>query len=90
MLIRTIKKYVSWLWKKLPKAIFGFCISRVDIHVSSGTYIRSIVNDIGEYLHTGAVMIQLTRLSIADYDLKDAIEIKDLDLIKIKKSLILI
>lgn len=41
-------------------------------HVGSGTYIRSLVVDIGEALGTGAYCSQLRRTKIADWDIKDA------------------
>jgi tRNA pseudouridine55 synthase len=40
--------------------------------VSSGTYIRSLVTDLGELLGTGAYMSDLRRTSIGDFDLKEA------------------
>jgi tRNA pseudouridine55 synthase len=47
------------------------CIS----HVSSGTYIRSLAEDIGAELGTGAYLSALTRQSVGKYDLKDAIDL---------------
>lgn len=41
--------------------------------VSSGTYIRSLVEDLGKQLGTGAYMSDLRRTSIADYDVADAV-----------------
>jgi tRNA pseudouridine55 synthase len=41
--------------------------------VSSGTYIRSLAEDIGAYLGTGAYMSALKRTRVAGYDLKDAV-----------------
>lgn len=41
-------------------------------HVSSGTYIRSLAQDIGQELGTGAYCTQLRRLSIADWDVTNA------------------
>lgn len=41
-------------------------------HVSSGTYIRSLAQDIGQELGIGAYCIQLRRLSIADWDVTNA------------------
>jgi tRNA pseudouridine55 synthase len=43
--------------------------------VSSGTYIRSLVVDIGKELGTGAVLTQLTRTKIGPYRLSDAIDL---------------
>jgi tRNA pseudouridine55 synthase len=41
-------------------------------HVSSGTYIRSLAEDIGESLGTGAYCAQLRRTTIGALDLADA------------------
>jgi len=41
--------------------------------VSSGTYIRSLVEDIGRELGTGAYMTALRRTRVGEYDLKDAV-----------------
>lgn len=46
--------------------------------VSSGTYIRSLVADIGIKLTTGAYMTDLKRLSIGRFNLKDAVNINQL------------
>lgn len=43
--------------------------------VSSGTYVRSLVVDIGKELDTGAVLTQLTRTRIGPYKLSDAIDL---------------
>lgn len=43
------------------------------VTVSSGTYIRSLVQDIGESLKTGAYTSQLRRLSIDRYQVSDAV-----------------
>lgn len=40
--------------------------------VSSGTYIRSLVEDIGKTLNTGAYCTELRRTRIADYSIADA------------------
>lgn len=47
--------------------------------VSSGTYIRSLVEDIGAELGVGAYMSALKRTRIANYDLADAIILDSLD-----------
>ena len=46
--------------------------------VSSGTYIRSLVEDIGRELKTGAYMSELCRTSIGDFFLKDAVSVQKL------------
>ncbi|MBR2658742.1 tRNA pseudouridine(55) synthase TruB [Candidatus Saccharibacteria bacterium] len=45
---------------------------KIRTHVSSGTYIRTLAEDIGKKLGTGAYLTALRRTKIADYDVKDA------------------
>lgn len=59
-------------------------------HVSSGTYIRTLVEDLGNFLGTGAYMSNLRRTKVGDFILDDAITINDISLDKIVKSLITI
>lgn len=51
---------------------------RIRTNVSSGTYIRSLAEDIGLALTVGAYCIGLRRISISDYKIEDAKELKDL------------
>ncbi len=44
----------------------------IRIHCSSGTYIRTLAEDIGKALHTGAYLTALRRTKIANYDVKNA------------------
>ena len=46
-------------------------------HVSSGTYIRTLAEDIGKALGTGAYLTALRRIKITDYDVKDAHPLTD-------------
>ena len=46
-------------------------------HVSSGTYIRTLAEDIGKKLGTGAYLTALRRTKIANYDVKDASSLND-------------
>ena len=54
----------------LPKISF-------EVRVSSGTYIRSLVHDIGEKLGCGAVMTALRRTRVGDFLLEDAQTIEE-------------
>ncbi|MBQ6375376.1 tRNA pseudouridine(55) synthase TruB [Candidatus Saccharibacteria bacterium] len=47
------------------------------VHCSSGTYIRTLAEDIGKKLGTGAYLTALRRLKIADYDVKNAHPLSD-------------
>jgi tRNA pseudouridine55 synthase len=49
-----------------------------EITCSKGTYIRVIANDFGEKLGCGAVLSNLRRTKIGEFDVKDAFQINDL------------
>ncbi|NSW53397.1 MAG: tRNA pseudouridine(55) synthase TruB [Anaerolineae bacterium] len=50
----------------------------VDVFCSSGTYVRSLANDIGEYLGCGAHLIGLRRTKSGQFTLRDAIPLNKL------------
>lgn len=50
---------------------------KVRAHVSSGTYIRTLAEDIGKDLQTGAFCSSLRRTKIADFNIKNAITLAD-------------
>lgn len=50
------------------------------VHCSSGTYIRSLVHDLGQKLTVGATVTALRRTRIGDFHVKNAIVIKSEDL----------
>ncbi len=54
----------------------------VDVHCSKGTYIRSLCDDIGTKLGTGAVMTNLRRTYTAGFSIDDAYTIEQLDAIE--------
>lgn len=45
---------------------------KIRVHCSSGTYIRTLAEDIGETLKTGAYLTTLRRIKIGNYDVRDA------------------
>lgn len=45
---------------------------RIRVHVSSGTYIRTLAEDIGKVLQTGAYCSELRRTKIAEWSVADA------------------
>lgn len=49
-----------------------------DVYVSKGTYIRSLVRDIGDYLGCGAVLTSLERTYAAGIDISDCARLEDL------------
>jgi tRNA pseudouridine55 synthase len=51
----------------------------LDIHVSKGTYIRTIVDDLGELLGCGAHVSMLRRTQVADYPYDKMVTIEELE-----------
>ena len=46
---------------------------KIKVHCSSGTYIRTLAEDIGKALGTGAYLTALRRTEIGTFSIKDAI-----------------
>lgn len=51
---------------------------RIRAHVGSGTYIRTLAQDIGESLGTGAYTTQLRRTSIAEWTIDQAVTLESM------------
>lgn len=63
------------LWKQMLQDENGdLFIGKFNAAVSSGTYIRSIVNDIGETLGVGACALSIIRTKMGDYKIGDSIK----------------
>lgn len=58
---------------------FSYPNLAVSANVSSGTYIRTLAEDIGRQLGTGAYLTALRRLSIGDYTVEQAIKLDDVN-----------
>ncbi|TAH35704.1 tRNA pseudouridine(55) synthase TruB [Candidatus Saccharibacteria bacterium] len=58
---------------------------RIRVHVSSGTYIRSLAIDIGAALGTGAYCSELRRTKIADWSVVDARKLDDVEIARLEK-----
>lgn len=54
---------------------FDYPVLKFSCKVSSGTYIRSLVEDIGDKLSTGAYMSGLRRIEIGDFNIENAISV---------------
>lgn len=50
----------------------------IDVHVSKGTYIRSLARDIGEYLGCGATLTALRRTYAAGFGISQCVKLEDL------------
>jgi tRNA pseudouridine55 synthase len=53
----------------------SFLCVKMRAHVSAGTYIRSFCNDLGEYLGTNAISMEILRTRSGNFNLKDSITI---------------
>lgn len=57
---------------------YAFPFVRFTANVGSGTYIRSLVKDIGTSLGTGAYMSDLRRTKVGKFELENAVEVKQI------------
>ncbi len=51
---------------------YAYPAIRIRTHVSSGTYIRTLAEDIGSALETGAYCSELRRTKVAEFSVADA------------------
>jgi tRNA pseudouridine55 synthase len=56
--------------------------------VSSGTYVRSLVEDIGKTLQTGAYMSDLRRTKVGDFNIENAIDVREKSASDIESALL--
>tara|TARA_B100001250_G_C19714520_1_gene750756 strand:+ start:165 stop:848 length:684 start_codon:yes stop_codon:yes gene_type:complete len=64
--------------KELTVVEFNLPFLKFEVNCSKGTYIRSLVSDIGKNLGCGAYLYSLTRTKIGAYNFKKAINIEDI------------
>ena len=70
------KKMVTISELRLTSYAWPFLKFRVSC--SSGTYIRSLADDIGRKLGCGAYLTELRRMKVGDFDIKDAKTLEDI------------
>lgn len=68
---------------------YNYPIVTFTAHVGSGTYIRSLVADIGDKLGTGAYMSGLRRTKVGDYLLEQAVQPQTLSEENLQKTLVI-
>jgi tRNA pseudouridine55 synthase len=66
---------------------YEYPILEVSFMVSSGTYIRTLVEDIGRHLKVGAYLSGLVRTEVGPYDLADATCLDDIDVTKMQENI---
>jgi len=64
------------LWKQylLNKTSHNHFLGKFSAHVSSGTYIRGLVNDMGNTLGIGATTLSIKRIRVGDYRIEDSLK----------------
>jgi tRNA pseudouridine55 synthase len=67
---------------------YHYPLIKLSVSVSSGTYVRSLVEDIGKALKTGAYTVQLRRISIGQYYVAQAVRLQNLTISDIRQHLI--
>ena len=72
---------------KLLEGLDSKNVFKIEVHVSKGTYIRSLARDIGEYLGTGATLTELERIFVSGFSIEDTVKLEELDSENIQKHL---
>lgn len=62
---------------------YEYPIVKFTTKVSSGTYIRSLTQDVGEKLGTGAYMSALNRTEVGEFSLKNSLKLTDVSIDKL-------
>lgn len=73
--------------EKITAGLYDYPYVQFTAEVSSGTYIRSLVEDAGRELGAGAYMSDLRRTKVGDYDITNAVVMEDLTPEKIAAAL---
>jgi len=73
---------------RLQVTEYKYPMLKIIAEVSSGTYIRSLAEDIGQKLGTGSYLSALRRISVGEFSIKDAQHLQNLDISAIINSLL--
>ncbi len=68
---KIIKKWKDFF--DLKRSDINFFNTKVRVHCSSGTYMRNLAYEVGVLLGTGAVALDIKRISIGEYCLSDCL-----------------
>jgi tRNA pseudouridine55 synthase len=63
---------------------YSYPVVKFTTEVSSGTYIRSLAEDIGQKLATGAYLTDLRRISVGEFSINDSQKLTELNIDKIQ------
>lgn len=65
------EKWEEFFGKKAPTGAFQ--TTRFKISCSSGTYVRSIANELGQKLGNGAITLEILRTKVGEYSIKESL-----------------
>lgn len=81
--------------KPRPVTIYGIELTKYDypiaeftVKVSSGTYIRSLVEDVGKLLETGAYMPALRRIQVGGFSVSNAVVLEGLTIQDVQSKIV--
>ncbi len=62
------------LWRDTLRVLYGmtFDIATINIHCSSGTYVRSLANELGEHLGVPALAMRILRTRVGKYKVRSS------------------
>lgn len=83
-IVEAPKKKINIFDIKLRE--FDYPKTKIIVSCSAGTYIRSLANDLGEFLKTGALLADLRRTAIGSFSIKKAAGLDQLDQEQLSKS----
>jgi tRNA U55 pseudouridine synthase TruB len=60
------------LWRDTLRVLYGmsFDVATINIHCSSGTYVRSLSNELGEHLGIPALAMRILRTRVGKYKVR--------------------
>lgn len=66
----------DWI-ERIPTTPLSYPLAHITITCSSGTYVRSLANSIGEKMGCGALAYKIKRTKVGDYSLSDALPFEE-------------
>jgi tRNA pseudouridine55 synthase len=77
---REVKLKKVWVSiKKFDVLSYKWPYLKVKVECSSGTYIRSLANDLGKKLKIGGYLTKLERIRIGDFDIKKSVKLDQIN-----------
>ncbi len=68
------QRKITECWEKiLTTRRENYLVARLDIFCSSGCYVRSVADEVGKKTETGAVLLDLKRTKVGDYDISQVV-----------------